>query len=121
MLPPTFVDYILSRGLAEGVVLSGCTEGECYFRFGIEWTEARLAGERNPKLRTAVPRDRIAKVWVGPGGNRALATAVKDFQAGLTPLPASKLATEGKPPPPPRKYEKAPDEEALEEKAGGDA
>jgi ferredoxin/coenzyme F420-reducing hydrogenase delta subunit len=121
MLPPTFVDYILSRGLAEGVVLSGCSEGECYYRFGIEWTEARLAGERNPKLRTAVPRERIAKVWVGPGGNRTLAKAVRDFQAGLTPLPASKPTTEGKPPPPPREYEKPSEGKALEEKAGGDA
>jgi len=108
MLPPTFVDYILSRGLAEGVVLSGCSEGECYYRFGIEWTEARLAGERNPKLRAAVPRERIARVWAGRGGNRTLASAVRDFQAGLTPLKPSKPAPGA--PPPPRQYEKAKDD-----------
>jgi ferredoxin/coenzyme F420-reducing hydrogenase delta subunit len=109
MLPPSFVDYILSRHLAEGVVLSGCSEGECYFRFGIEWTEARLAAERNPKLRQAVPRERIAKVWVGPGGNRALSKAVRDFQAGLTPFEAE-APGKAEPPAPPRQYEKAPED-----------
>ena len=62
-LPPAFIDYILSRDLADGVLLTGCAEGACYHRFGIAWTEARLAGERDPHLRSRVPRERLATVW----------------------------------------------------------
>jgi ferredoxin len=49
-LPPSFIDYVLSRDLADGVFLTGCARNACYSRFGIDWTEARLAGERDPHL-----------------------------------------------------------------------
>jgi ferredoxin/coenzyme F420-reducing hydrogenase delta subunit len=107
MLPPTFIDYILSRRLAEGVVLTGCGEGECYFRFGIEWIEARLAGERSPRLRKRVPRERIARFWIGRGGNRALGRAVASFRAGLQPFKDKTPHTTEGPPEAPRAYEKA--------------
>jgi coenzyme F420-reducing hydrogenase delta subunit len=31
-LPPSFIDYVLSKRLADGVVLTGCTEGGCQAR-----------------------------------------------------------------------------------------
>ena len=37
-LPPSFIDYVLSRDLADGGALTGCPEGECRHRFGIDWT-----------------------------------------------------------------------------------
>ena len=107
MLPPTFIDYILTRRLAEGVLLTGCSEGECYYRFGIEWTEARLAGERNPKLRERVPRERIANAWVGKGSNRALQRALQDFQTSLSPYSDRLDSLEDGPPKAPRAYENA--------------
>ena len=33
-LPPAFIDYVLSRDLADGVVLTGCSENSCQARFG---------------------------------------------------------------------------------------
>ena len=29
MLPPSFVDFALSRGYADGVMITGCPEGDC--------------------------------------------------------------------------------------------
>ena len=105
MLPPSFVDYVLSRGLAEGVVLTGCQPDGCYFRYGIELTEQRLAGTRDPKLRKRVPRDRISTVWAGPGGARALSRAVASFRKSLPAIPD--ITPPDGPPKAPREYIKA--------------
>ncbi|MDX1508618.1 MAG: hydrogenase iron-sulfur subunit, partial [Woeseiaceae bacterium] len=63
MLPPSFIDYVLSRQLADRVLLAGCSEGDCYYRLGAEWTSQRIAGTRDPYLRKRVPRDRLAIAW----------------------------------------------------------
>ena len=60
MAPPSLIDFILSRDLADGVAVAGCAESACYNRLGIKWTEQRFAGERDPYLRARVPRERIA-------------------------------------------------------------
>lgn len=66
MIPPSLIDYILSRDLAEGVVVAGCSESVCYNRLGVEWTKLRFAGERDPYLRKRVPRERLASIWASP-------------------------------------------------------
>ncbi len=65
MLPPSFIDFVLSRKLADGVFLTGCREGDCSFRLGIKWTEERISGDRDPRLRKRVNQDRIGKYWAG--------------------------------------------------------
>jgi len=65
MLPLAFVDFVLSRKLADGVFLTGCRDGDCSFRLGIKWTEARIVGERDPRLRKRVDQRRIGKFWAG--------------------------------------------------------
>jgi ferredoxin/coenzyme F420-reducing hydrogenase delta subunit len=59
MLPPSFLDWMLSRGHADAVVLAGCRDGDCHFRLGLQWTRLRVARERDPALRARIPRDRI--------------------------------------------------------------
>jgi quinol-cytochrome oxidoreductase complex cytochrome b subunit/coenzyme F420-reducing hydrogenase delta subunit len=71
-LPPSFIDYVISRNLADGVLIAGCSENGCYNRFGTRWTAARLAGERDPYLRARVPRARIVAVWAGRLGGAML-------------------------------------------------
>jgi ferredoxin/coenzyme F420-reducing hydrogenase delta subunit len=65
-LPPAFIDFVISRRYADGVLLSGCRSGDCHYRLGIRWTEQRIACERDPYLRRRVPRERIATCWAGP-------------------------------------------------------
>lgn len=88
-LPPSFIDYVLSRNLADGVVLTGCSENACQARFGIAWTKDRLERKRDPYLRRRIPRDRVKTVWAGHAGRRRLAKAVAEFVAELSRNPAS--------------------------------
>ena len=63
MAPPSLIDYVLSKKLADGVVVAGCAERACFNRLGIAWTQQRFAQQRDPYLRSRVPRDRVACVW----------------------------------------------------------
>jgi len=62
-LPPSFLDYVLSRGLADRVLLAGCGVGDCRYRYGIEWAEQRVARKRDPRLRKRVNNQKIAYGW----------------------------------------------------------
>jgi len=86
-LPPSFIDYVLSRDLADGVVITGCRDGECFNRYGVDWTRARLAGERDPYLRKRVPRERIVTCWAAGADRAALEKQVEAFRARLSALP----------------------------------
>lgn len=92
MLPPSFVDYALSRDRADGVFVTGCREGECQNRFGPRWTSERLAGTRDPRLRNRVPRERLRCEWAAPTDRRKLERAIRAFSAeiALPPPPEPK-------------------------------
>ena len=90
-LPPAFIDYVLSRDLADGVFLTGCGDGFCYNRFGIAWTAARLAGERDPHLRARVPRERLTTLWLGRRQDAELKRAVDEFASRLAGLETPKV------------------------------
>jgi quinol-cytochrome oxidoreductase complex cytochrome b subunit/coenzyme F420-reducing hydrogenase delta subunit len=90
-LPPAFIDYVLSRDLADGVLLTGCTDGVCFNRFGIAWTQARLAGERDPHLRARVPRERLSALWLGRHRLRELEGALETFSQRLAKLPTPRI------------------------------
>ena len=64
-LPPPFIDYTLSRGHANGVILAGCAQDACYERLGQQWTQQRMGRTRDPKLRQRVPADRVIACWAG--------------------------------------------------------
>lgn len=88
-LPPAFIDYVLSRDLADGVVLAGCRENACTARFGIRWTEDRLAGRRDPHLRRRVPRERVRTAWTGHLGSNRLGELLAGFTRDLEAMPAT--------------------------------
>ena len=83
MLPPPFLDFVLSRGHADGVLISGCAEHDCFERLGDEFTEQRIANERDPNLRDRVSRDRIAVSWNNPARLGSLREALRQFRAHL--------------------------------------
>jgi len=58
MLPPAFIDYALRQG-ADGVLLTGCRDGDCYHRLGNKFAKQRLDRERKPELHRKVARERI--------------------------------------------------------------
>ena len=89
-LPPSFIDFILSRNLADGVFLAGCEGGDCRYRLGAEWTRLRIRRERDPQLRKRIDERRIALGWDynwGPGGHSA--AAVERFRQSISRLGAT--------------------------------
>jgi quinol-cytochrome oxidoreductase complex cytochrome b subunit/coenzyme F420-reducing hydrogenase delta subunit len=82
MVPPSFMEYALRNG-ADGVLLAGCRDGECAYRLGIEWTRARLAGEREPRLRASVPHERLRLIGAARGDEAALTAALAEFRNAL--------------------------------------
>ncbi|MEX1993663.1 MAG: hydrogenase iron-sulfur subunit [Steroidobacteraceae bacterium] len=87
MLPPPFIDYIVSRQLADGVLIAGCAPGDCHHRLGDRWTEERIAGMRDPWLRERVPRERVAVSWVARADGRQRSSDIALFRARLRELP----------------------------------
>ncbi|MCP4329649.1 MAG: hydrogenase iron-sulfur subunit [Alphaproteobacteria bacterium] len=100
-LPPSFIDFVLTRDLFDGVLLAGCADGECYNRFGISWTKQRIARQRDPYLRGRVARDRIGFCWAAPREEKKLAREAKNFADNL-PTESGPLNKPGTTSPPPR-------------------
>lgn len=88
MAPPSLVDFIISRGLADGVCVAGCAGRDCFNRLGEKWTRQRFARERDPFLRARVPRERVLTVWAGPTEALRLETEIRDFVDSLAQMPA---------------------------------
>jgi ferredoxin/coenzyme F420-reducing hydrogenase delta subunit len=86
MVPPSLIDYVISRKLADGVVVAGCAERSCYNRLGLAWTEQRIAGVRDPYLRARVPRERIATIWASPSEQHRFANVLAAFSATVAAL-----------------------------------
>lgn len=91
-LSPSFIDYALSKNLAHGVVIAGCGENNCYYRFGVRWTADRLARRRDPYLRARVPAERLAVAWAGSLGKNAVARTVGELRARISGLTVHETA-----------------------------
>ena len=86
MLPPAFIDFVLSRGLADGVALAGCASEDCYYRLGDKWTGQRLRRERDPYLRERVDKARLAHLHVRPTSRRQHHKLVQQFADSVAQL-----------------------------------
>lgn len=88
MVPPSLIDYVISRNLADGVVVAGCAERAGFHRLGVAWMQGRLAGERDPRLRVRVPRERICSIWASQSEQSHFDGELERFTAALGKLPA---------------------------------
>ncbi len=85
-LPPAFIDFVISRGHADGVIIAGCRPGDCHYRLGGDWARARIAALRDPHLRARVPHERLAQVWAGSTGGGELKRVLATFRERLGEL-----------------------------------
>lgn len=85
MLPPSFIDYMITQG-AGGVMVAGCPDCGCRFRYGVAWMQDRLDGRRDPYLRKRVPRERVRTFWASPIEVEELKAATLSFQDDLSVL-----------------------------------
>ena len=98
MAPPSLLDFVLSRDLADGVVIAGCAESACFNRLGISWTKQRIAGTRDPYLRARVPRERIGMVWTSTLSTRRAVAEIAVFTTKIAALPRNDLRSPLTPP-----------------------
>ncbi|MFT5500637.1 MAG: ferredoxin/coenzyme F420-reducing hydrogenase delta subunit [Woeseiaceae bacterium] len=83
-IPPSFIDYALSRDQADGVFLAGCGDCDCRYRFGAEWSKDRVTRQRDPHMRKRVDDRRIATAWTHfPQHDGNLTAQVNAFRASL--------------------------------------
>ncbi len=94
MLPPTLVEYALKQG-ADGVMVVGCRQNDCYFRFGNRWLLARFAGTRKPALRGRAERNRIRVHGGAEPDRNDVARDLDDFRRHLGALTESTGAAVG--------------------------
>lgn len=85
MLPPSFIDYMMSNG-AGGVMVAGCPDCGCRFRYGVAWMQDRLDGRRDPYLRKRVARERVRTFWASSIEAAELKAATISFQDDLKAL-----------------------------------
>lgn len=87
MIQPLMIEAALKNG-ADGVVVTGCQIGDCYFREGNKMIRDRLLGERPPTLKKATDRRRVLGLWLHRMQPQRLLAEVKKFGSELEKLPA---------------------------------
>jgi len=87
-LPPSFVDFVISRNLADGVMIVGCAENSCLNRRGGDWTRDRMERRRDPCLRKRIPDGRVRLIWPGRRGLAGLRADVLAFSSELKSMGA---------------------------------
>ena len=91
MIQPLQIEAALKAG-AEGVVVTGCQLGDCYFREGNRMIRERLLGERPPALKKATDRRRVMGLWLSRVQPERFIGEVKEFIQYLGTLPAEPAA-----------------------------
>lgn len=86
MIQPLMIEAALKNG-ADGVVVTGCQIGDCYFREGNKMIRERLLGERPPGLKKTVDRRRVIGLWLSKVQPSRLLSEVKQFSTDLGNLP----------------------------------
>ena len=95
MIPPTMIEYALKKG-ADGVFVTGCRTGDCYFRHGNKWLDERLTGDRQPILRKRADRARINVFRAAETDCKELRRELDRFQSSLAQLELNEASDSNK-------------------------
>jgi ferredoxin/coenzyme F420-reducing hydrogenase delta subunit len=91
-LPPSFIDFMARQPEVSGIVITGCPPESCHYRLGSRWVEERLAGAREPHLRTSGGRAKVETCWAGPREEAALRASVDRMRRRMSASAASDIA-----------------------------
>jgi quinol-cytochrome oxidoreductase complex cytochrome b subunit/coenzyme F420-reducing hydrogenase delta subunit len=87
MLPSTLMEYALKKG-ADGIFITGCRTGDCYYRYGNVWLDKRFEGDRKPRLRARADRRRIMVSRGAEIDGRMIKRSLQEFQDTIEALNA---------------------------------
>lgn len=96
MMPPTLVEYALANG-ADGVLVTGCRSGDCYYRYGNVWMDQRFDGSRQPILRARADRARVKVFRAAETDCNNLRRELADFQNHIQRLNKKESAVQAEP------------------------
>ncbi len=85
MLPPTLVEYAFKQG-AQGIFITGCRAGDCFFRHGNVWLDQRFVGSRKPILRPRADRGRIQVCRGAETDDKEIRRALEQFRHTIAGL-----------------------------------
>ena len=91
MIQPLQIEAALKAG-AQGVVVTGCQLGDCYYREGNRMIRERILGDRPPGLKKAVDRRRVIGLWLSRIQPERFIGEVKEFSSFISNLPAEPAA-----------------------------
>lgn len=83
-LPPSYLDFLVRREGLRLILLTGCEPDACFHRHGIELTDGRLEGEREPHLRFRDVRTRVSTLWAGEHGGDLIREKIAQMQTDGT-------------------------------------
>lgn len=89
MIQPLQIEAALKAG-AEGVIVTGCQLGDCYYREGNRMIRERILGDRPPGLKKAVDRRRVIGLWLSRVQPARFIGEVRDFKSYLATLESDK-------------------------------
>ena len=92
MIPPTLVEYAQRHG-ADGVFITGCRTGDCYYRLGNAWMDQRFEGRRKPVLRQRAKRGRITVYRAAETDTGKLRRRLAEFQRDIAALKQEESAS----------------------------
>jgi F420-non-reducing hydrogenase iron-sulfur subunit len=87
MIQPLMIEAAIKGG-ADGVVVTGCQIGDCYYREGNRMIRERLLGDRPPTLKKGTDRRRILALWLAKPQRQRFISESKEFIASLNNLAA---------------------------------
>lgn len=91
MIQPLQIEAALKSG-ADGVIVTGCQLGDCYYREGNRMIRERMLGDRPPGLKKGVDRRRVVGLWLSRLQPERFVGEVKEFMSYVGSLPADAAA-----------------------------
>ena len=80
-LPPSYIDFLIRKEHIDNVLLTGCAEDNCFYRFGNDLMSQRVNRMRNPHIKHNGVRRKTAMVWSGLSGEQAVAEQLAEIKA----------------------------------------
>jgi len=84
MVQPTLLAIPFEKNFGiEGVYVAGCRHGDCDYRRGNDWFEARLAGARAPVIKRSVDKSRVRLAALSAVEQEAFLADLREFHASI--------------------------------------
>lgn len=94
MIKPSLAQLALDEGW-DGVIIVGCSVGDCHFREGNLFARDRFLGERAPNKFKRMDQTRVQLLWHAIPEGEAFLAHVRSFAAKLAALPPNVRKADG--------------------------